>query len=118
MENIEERLKELDIEDFIWIIYIGIIILSFYANNVERKYFIYNDNEAKVEYRLIMFIIFSILIIVYGYSVIESYKTRNRGNKTFQSMILIASILIFISGILYLIIIIYDEDIETEIAFN
>jgi cation transport ATPase len=118
MENIEERLKELDIEDFIWIIYIGIIILSFYANIIERKYFIEKDQKSCDQYRLIMFIIFLILIIVYGYTVIESIKGLKKNNSTFQYMVAIASILIFISGILYLIIIIYDENIETEIAFN
>ena len=46
-EEINKRLKQLNTEDFIWFIYIGIIILSLYANTFERKYFINNDIKSK-----------------------------------------------------------------------
>ena len=38
-EELNNKLKQLKIEDFIWVIYIGIIILSWYANNLEKKIF-------------------------------------------------------------------------------
>ena len=53
-EELDNKLKELKIEDFIWFIYIGIIILSWYSNTLERKYFIYNDLESKEKYRKII----------------------------------------------------------------
>ena len=31
-----ERLKEINIENFIWIIYIGVILLSWYSNSLEN----------------------------------------------------------------------------------
>ena len=40
-EELNSKLKQIRIEDFIWVIYIGIIILSWYANSLEKKYFIY-----------------------------------------------------------------------------
>ena len=63
--DINNKLKEIKIEEFIWIVYIGIIILSFYSNNLEKKYFLFNDLISKEKYRKIMILIFSILIIVY-----------------------------------------------------
>jgi len=58
-DEVYSRVKQLKIEDFIWIIYIGIIVLSWYSNTLERKYFINNDLESKEKYRkIIMFIFF------------------------------------------------------------
>ena len=39
-DYLADRLRQLKIEDFIWLIYIGIIVLSWIANSFERKYFI------------------------------------------------------------------------------
>ena len=44
-KELNKKLKQLKIEDFIWIIYIGIIFMSWYANSLERRYFIYNEIE-------------------------------------------------------------------------
>ena len=63
--ELNDKLKQLKIEEFIWIIYIGIIALSFYSNKLEKNYFIYNDLNSKEKYRKTMIFIFSILILVY-----------------------------------------------------
>lgn len=119
------RLKELKIEDFIWVIYIGIIFLSWIANYLERKYFLFDDLESKEKYRTIMIIIFSILVIVYYYFYKESLSDINklREYDTDKKKILtiissIASLLILISGIIFLIVAILDEDLDVELAFN
>jgi hypothetical protein len=65
--TLENKLKELLAEDKIWLIYIGIIFLSWYSNNLERKYFVFNDQKSKQKYRNIIIFIFTILIIVYFY---------------------------------------------------
>lgn len=123
--NLEEKLKELKIEEIIWIIYIGIIILSFYSNNLERKYFIFNDNIAKEKYRKIMILIFSILIVVYLYFLKDSYddykdlKVYNSDEKKqLVTLSFIASLFIFISGIIFLYIAFKDENMDVELAFN
>lgn len=122
--NIEDKLKEIKTEDFIWFIYIGIIILSYYANSLEEKYYLNNDQNAKDNYRIIMIIIFSILIVVYSYFLKSSYSDlKNINNMDEKKKLLfissfVASLLIFISGIIFLIIAIYDKDIEVELAFN
>ena len=48
-DDLVARLKKLDIEDMIWFILIGIIILSFYANEIERDYLIFVDKDKKYD---------------------------------------------------------------------
>lgn len=126
MDNsIEKRLKELGIEDFIWLIYIGIIFLSWYSNDLERRYFIYNDINSKEKYRKIMILIFSILVIVYYYFLNDSISSINNlsSNVSYEKrrlnyLSMIASLFIFISGVILLYIAINDKDIDVELAFN
>ena len=49
MENkeLEQKLKQLKTEDYIWLIYIGIIFDSWISNGYERKYFIENNLDSK-----------------------------------------------------------------------
>ena len=123
--EINNRLKELKIEEFIWIIYIGIIILSFYSNNLEKKYFLFNDLLSKSKYRKIMILIFSILIVVYSYFLKDSYDSLKElkiydteKKKKLTSLSFIGSLLIFISGFIFLYIAYSDQDIDVELAFN
>jgi hypothetical protein len=123
--NIDEKLKQLRIEDFIWVIYIGIIALSYYSNYLERKYYVCNDLDSKCKYRYIMVLIFSILIFVYFYFLSDSYSSLKNINyydsekkKRLIYLSFLASLLIFISGIIFLYIAIDDTDLNVELAFN
>lgn len=125
MNNKEDRLEDIKIENYIWIIYIGIIILSWYSNSKEKKYLLYNDEQSKKEYQNLIILIFTILVIIYYYfakSSYEDYKELNYSDsekkKNLQLASLIGSVLILISGIIFLIIAIIDEDIDIELAFN
>lgn len=124
-EELNKRLKQLKIEDFIWIIYIGIIFFSLYSNTFERKYFLYNDHKSKETYRKITIGIFVVLIFVYSYFFKDSledvkslkpYDSEKKKNLTKLSFI--GSLLILISGFIFLYIAIEDEDIDVEVAFN
>lgn len=124
-EKLNEKLKQLKIEDFIWIIYIGIIFMSWYANSLERKYFIYNEIKSREKYKKMMILIFSILVIIYLYFFKDSYDSLKdikpndsctKKNLTYMSYI--SSLLIAISGFIFLYIAINDEEINVEIAFN
>ena len=121
MNNKEDRLEDIKIENYIWIIYIGIIILSWYSNSKEKKYLLYNDEKSKKEYQNLIILIFTILVIIYYYfakNSYEDYKELNYSDsekkKKLQLASLIGSILILISGIIFLIIAIMDEDIDIE----
>ena len=54
-EYMNKRYK--DNMNYIWIVYIGIIVMSWYSNTLERKYFIYNDHHCKERYQRIMIFI-------------------------------------------------------------
>ena len=69
-----ERLKDIKTENQIWVIYIGIILLSWYANRKEKKYILYKDEKSKKEYQNLMILIFSILVIAYYYFAKDSLK--------------------------------------------
>ena len=125
MNDIQNRLKEIQIEDFIWIIYLGIIALSFYSNYLEKDYFINNSIDSKYKYRSIIILIFSILVIVYAYFLYDSYQSVKslKDSDTDKTKLLTylsfyASLLIFISGLIFLYIAINDENLNIELAFN
>lgn len=125
MNNTKEIINEIETENFIWIIYLLIIGLSFLANSFEKDYYINNNLESKDIYRMINIFIFSVVLIVYLYffkgnfkvinelSIFDSYK-----KKRFNELNFIASALIVIAGVIFLYIAIYDENLDTEIAFN
>lgn len=120
-----EKLRQLDIEDFIWIIYIGIIFMSWYSNGLERKYFLYSDEQCKEKYRKTMILIFSILVVVYIYFLKDSIDSirKLKENDSYEKKKLVflsffGSLLIAISGFLFLYIAFSDQDIDVELAFN
>ena len=134
--DINDRLKEINIEDFIWIIYLGIIALSFYSNNLERKYFIYKNEIDKEKYKNIIILIFSILVFVYLYfsSIIwfllyfflkdsinssKSLKETDTQEKKYLTYLsFLASLLIAVSGFIFLYIALKDKNLDVELAFN
>ena len=122
---VEDRLKQIKIEDFIWIIYLGIIFLSFYSNSLEKKYYLFNDTISKEKYRKIIIFIFSILIIVYYYFLNSSINDilnldacATEKEKFLKYASFIGSLFIFISGIIFLYIAFVDDDLSVELAFN
>ena len=99
--------------------------MSWHANSLERKYFIFNDKNSQEKYRKTMIIIFSILVIIYLYFLKGSYDDLKNINvfdseekKKLLFMSFIGSLLVAISGLIFLYIIIEDEEINVEIAFN
>ena len=125
MENVSNRLKEIRIENYIWIIYLGIIFLSYYSNSLESDYLINNNYISKDKYKSIMTFIFAILVLVYLYFLIDSYggikdiDINNMSEKDVLSIFsFVASSLVFISGLIFLYISIKDKDMNIELAFN
>ena len=123
--ELDKKLKEITIEDYIWVIYVFIILLSWCSNSLERKYFLYNDLDCKIKYRKIIILIFSILLIVYLYFFKESiddihelkwYDSLKKRKLTELSSM--GSLFIVISGLIFLYIAFTDTDIDVELAFN
>lgn len=120
-----DKLEDIKEENLIWIIYIIIIILSYYANSKEKKYLLYNDEEARREYQSLLILIFSILVIIYYHFTKGSYEDvlkLNSSDSNKKVMLtkasFIGSLLVLISGIIFLTISINDENIDVELAFN
>lgn len=125
MDDRLKKLNDIKVENFIWVIYIGIIFLSWYANSKEKNYLLYNDEKSKKEYQNLLIFIFTILVIVYYYFAKDSHDSlKNIGpqdsdkKKGLLFASFIGSSLILISGIIFLGIAILDEEIDVEIAFN
>ena len=119
------KLKELRNEEIVWIIYIGIIIFSFISNKYEKKYFITGNNDYKIKYKSILILIFSILVLVYLYFLKDSIdsirnlkKSDSNKKKNLTYLSFIGSLLIAISGFIFLYIAFSDENLDVEIAFN
>ena len=124
-EELNNKIKQTRIEDYIWIIYIGIIILSWYSNNLERKYFILNDIKSKDEYKRVITFIFFVLVLVYIYFFKNSFDdfsdlkpSDSNYKKKIVSLSLLASSFILLSGIIFLYLAIVDGGINVELAFN
>ena len=124
-EEINKRLKQLNIEDKIWILYIGIIIISFISNKYEKDYFINNNEKSKEYYRKLTTIIFTILIVVYLYflkdsidSIKELKQSDSEKKKNLVYLSFIGSLLIAVSGFIFLYISIVDDNLNIELAFN
>lgn len=120
-----EIIKEIETENFVWIIYLFIIGLSFLANKFEKDYYINGNIDDKKKYRIINIFIFSVVLVIYIYFFKENIKSVNKLNCNdsyekimFNKLNLLATSLIVIAGIIYLYIAIKDENLETEIAFN
>ena len=124
MKN-SEIIKEIETENFVWVIYLFIIGLSFLANKFEKDYYINGNIDDKEKYRIINIFIFSVVLVIYIYFFKENIKSVNKLNCNdsyekimFNKLNLLATFLIVIAGIIYLYIAIKDKNLETEIAFN
>lgn len=120
-----DRLEDIKIENFVWLIYIGIIFLSYYANYKEKNFILYGDEKSRREYQNLLILIFTILLFIYYYFAKDSYDdlkalTPFDSNKKvyLHSASFIGSLLILISGIIFLGIAILDKEIDVELAFN
>ena len=121
--NIKKRINQIEIENYIWLIYFIIIGLSYYGNYLEKDYFLTNNKTSKDKYRKINAIVFIILIFIYGYfennALIDFYnKNKSRKQIKYDSLSLLATTLVLISGFIFLYIILDDTNLDTEIAFN
>lgn len=125
MNDIYETLQEIETENFIWVIYLFIIGVSFLANYYEANYYKTANIDSKDKYRILNIFVFSVALIIYLYFFKSNHdKVRNlncfdsKEKIIFNELNYLASILIVIAGIILLYIAIFDKNLETEISFN
>ena len=111
--------------NFVWIIYLFIIGISFVANSFEKDYYVTGNVDSKNKYRIINIFVFATALLIYLYFFYDNYKNIKNLNCNsskekifFNNLNFIASILIAIAGCIFLYIAVYDKNLDTEIAFN
>ena len=123
MQDLTKRINQIQTENKIWFLYLFLIFLSLKANSFEIDYFKTNNQSSKETYRQMNLIVFIVLIFVYAYfeeDAIKSFfeKDKSKEKEKYDALILVASTLVFISGFIFLYIILSDENLEEEIAFS
>ena len=125
IDELEERIRAIRQENFVWIIYLVVIGISYYANKLEIDYFKTNNEESAKWYRYLEILVFSIVTIIYLYFTIKDYMevmslsddgSYNKKKYAYLSLISDVAVL-FAAGIL-LYIAIDDRNIEAEIFFD
>lgn len=123
--NNDNILKSIETENFVWIIYLFIIGISFLANSFEKDYYINGNIDSKNKYRIINIFVFATALLIYLYFFYDNYKNiknldcNSSDEKVFfNNLNFVASILIVIAGAIFLYIALYDKNLDTEIAFN
>ena len=106
----EEKLKELNIENLIWYIYIFIAILALLSNYYEKNFYKYKVYQDKKLSHKINTIIYTIAIIIYIYFIYLNIKKAKR--YFYSNLGLYAAIMFFVGGIIYLYIEVNNNTVE------
>lgn len=122
-DELNNRLKELKAEDIIWTILIILLLLSFYANHIERDYLIHNNQVSKEKYRHLQIFIFVVATLTYLYYAQEDFQDifslnqTDTPKKVFHTYLsFIASLAILFAGLIFIYIAVTDTELETEIS--
>ena len=119
-----ETLKEVQVEDYIWIIYIFLAIFAIVSNQHEKEYIKKHSKRDESVFRTINTEIFIVTFLIYLYFVYINYKHIKRlGPNSSPKQVLLANagvveaILFLIAGGISLLISIYGDD-EDDFLLN
>ena len=101
----DEKLKEIEEEDFIIYIFIALFVLKLYSNKVERKYRIYNDTSCRKRYHYINEITFIVAMLISIY-----YVYTNLKNNEVNYLAIIANVLSIVGVLIFLYFEIISDD--------
>lgn len=122
--DIRQTLKRIDIESFIWIIYIFLICFNLYSNYLEKLYLKTNQTFYKKKFRSINKVVLSVILLIYIYFVyvayqdetsLTRYKSNNSKKKFYTDLIFIASILFLIGGAISLYVACKSDIVDNEL---
>ena len=109
-----EKLESLQIDDFIWYIYIFIVIAALYSNKLEKEFTVTGNRRQLAEFHSINLVVLTIAFFIYVYFVIDNFKKYSK-QKSYNALInVIASILFLVAGgmFLYIELITTDDDLN------
>ena len=119
--NIIETLKRINIEDYIWIIYLFLVGYNLYSNYLEKKFLISKDKYLYNKFHSINTTVSFIALIIFIYFLITSYEDLNKLNinskedeKKFKTLTFIASLLFVIGSAISLYVVAKSPDLDNE----
>ena len=114
-----EKLKEINLENYIIYIYYILLTIYLYANTIEVNYIKYGNQTDKDTYRLLLYIVFGTTFIITLYYSIESLKSLKEITDEevykLKQLSALANILVLIASIIIIYIIYKDKDINLEV---
>ena len=109
MDDVIKKLKRLDREDLIWIIYFFIATFALLSNKLDRDFLLTKDYNAYKKEKIINISIFFVAFFIYLYFVMLlnsdlNNMEKNFSNKKYRSTYiqLIAALLFLVGGFIYL----------------
>ena len=108
MKDISENLKELEIEDFIWIISLFSACFALLSNKLEKDYLYTHNLSKEKEYKTINIALLVIAFFIYLYFMMLNYKRiKNSTHQSFKQMRInnanfLAATLIALATIIYI----------------
>lgn len=111
-----QNLKNLEIDDFIWYIYIFIVVAALYSNKLEREYLLYSDKDKQIEFHKINAVVLTIGFFIYIYFVYRGYEKYRKKPSLPSQLNLIAAILFLVGGAILLYLEIAYRDEENELG--
>ena len=119
--NIIETLKRINIEDYIWIIYLFLVGYNLYSNYLEKKFLISKDKYLYNKFHSINTTVSFIALIIFIYFLIIAYEDLNKLNinskedeKKFRALTFIASLLFVIGSAISLYVVAKSPDLDNE----
>ena len=117
--NNSDKLQEIELENYIIVIYFILLLLYLYANEIEVNYLKYGNEEDKKRYRTLLYIVFGTTFIISLFFTINSIKDLNITEDSeiykLKELSTIANILILIASIIIIYLIYKDKNIILEI---
>ena len=114
----DDKLREIEIENYIVYIYFIILGIYLYANNIELDYLRYGREEDKEKYRMLLYIVFGTTFIITLFYSVESLYDLNNTNDyevyKLKELSTIANLLVLVASVIIIYTIYKDRDINLE----
>lgn len=115
-QNKIRNLQNLEIDDFIWYIYIFIVVASLYSNKLEREYLLSGNMEKYREFHSINLVVLTIGFLIYVYFVYRGYELYQKKRDYKSTLNLISAILFLVAGGILLYLELQGGDLENELG--
>lgn len=119
-----DTIKRINIESFIWIIYIFLVCFNLYSNYLEKLYLKTNQKFYKQKFRQINKTVLTVILFIYIYfayvafkdeTTLTRYKNTNPNKKRLTDLVFVAAILFLIGGVISLYVATKDDDFDEEL---